>query len=115
MTRVLVIFVTLLLAGCGGVGADRPPPPSVDQIVALAKAGAPAADIIQRLRESGAVYALPASELARLREQGVPDPVIDYMQMTYLDAVRRDEAYRQFQREMMYWPPYYRYPFPPWW
>jgi hypothetical protein len=44
------------------------------------------------MRESGTVYRLKASELAKLKEEGFPDAVIDYMQQTYLDAVRRNQA-----------------------
>jgi hypothetical protein len=31
-------------------------------------------------------------QLARLHDQGVADAVINYMQQTYLEAVRREEA-----------------------
>ena len=113
-----VIFFTIMVAGCATV--QGPPPPTPDEIVALAKSGAPAQDIIRRMRESGAVYPLTASQLARLREQGVPDEVIDYMNRTHLDAVRREEAMRQsfFYGPSMF-PPYYPYWYgagrPPWW
>lgn len=45
----------------------------------MAKRGEAAEAIIERMRESGAVYRLSASQLADLRAQGVPDKVIDYM------------------------------------
>jgi hypothetical protein len=114
-----VIFFTLGLAGCATF-ADRPPPPSPEDVVALARSGAPAQEIIRRMRESGAVYPLPASELARLRERGVPDEVIDYMHRSYIDEVRREEAFRQsfFYGPMFppyYGPPYYRPGWPPFW
>jgi hypothetical protein len=112
-----VIFFTLALAGCAAV--QGPPPPSPEDVVALARSGAGAQDIVRRMQESGAVYPLSASQLARLREQGVPDEVIDYMYRTYIDEVRREEAMRQsfFYGPMV--PPYYPYYFgpgrPPWW
>ncbi|HEY6863596.1 MAG TPA: hypothetical protein VI319_06810 [Burkholderiales bacterium] len=112
-----VIFSTLVLGACATV--QGPPPPTPDEIVALAKSGAPAQDIIRRMQESGAVYPLSASQLARLREQGVPDEVIDYMNRTYLDEVRRREAMRQQFFYGPMFPPYYPYYFgpglPPWW
>jgi hypothetical protein len=112
-----VIFFTLALAGCASV--QGPPPPSPEDVVALARSGATAQDIIQRMRESGAVYPLSASQLARLREQGVPDAVIDYMHRTYIDDVRREEAMRQSFFYGPMFPPYYPYYFgpgrPPWW
>lgn len=109
-----VIFFTSALAGCATVA--RPPPPSPDDVVALARSGASAQEIIARMQESGAVYPLRASQLARLREQGVPDEVIDYMHRTYIDEVRREEAFRQsFFYGPLYPYPYYRPGFMPWW
>jgi hypothetical protein len=112
-----VIFFTLVLGACATV--QGPPPPSQEDIVALARSGAPAQEIIRRMHESGAVYPLSASQLARLREQGVPDEVIDYMHRTYIDEVRRDEAMRQSFFYGPMFPPYYPYYFgpgrPPWW
>jgi hypothetical protein len=45
-----------------------------------------------KIRDSGTVYRLSASQLASLKNEGVPDAVINYMQQTYLDAVERDQA-----------------------
>jgi hypothetical protein len=112
-----VIFFTLALAGCATV--QGPPPPSPEDVVALARSGASAQDIVRRMQESGAVYPLSASQLARLREQGVPDEVIDYMYRSYIDEVRREEAMRQSFFYGPIYPPYYPYYFgpgrPPWW
>ncbi len=109
-----MIFFTLMLGACATV--QGPPPPSQEDIVALARAGAPAQDIIRRIRESGAVYPLTASQLARLREQGVPDEVIDYMQRTYIEEARREEAMRQSFFYGPMFPPYYPYyPYYPYW
>lgn len=70
----------------------------------------PAEEIITRMQEARAVYRLPASELAKLREQGVTDRVIDYMNQTQIAAARREEAWHQFDRYMWYgWP--YGYPY----
>jgi hypothetical protein len=111
--RWLVIFFTLAAAGCATLD-DRPPPPAPEDIVALARSGAPAQEIIRRIQESGAVYPLSASALARLRGHGVPDEVIDYMQRTYVEAVRREEAIRQ---SLFYGPMFHPYGprWPPWW
>ena len=110
--RRLVIFVTLAIAGCASLD-ERPPPPGPEEIVALARSGAPAANIIRRMQESGAVYPLSASELARLRERGVPDEVIDYMQRSYVAAVRQEEAVRQSFFDGPF--PPRRSGWPPWW
>jgi hypothetical protein len=115
-SRSAALLVALLaaaaLAGCASLGAQRPPPPTLEEIVALSKSGAPAEEIIQRMDASHAVYRLPASELAKLREQGVQDAVIDYMQRTYIE----EERFREWVRSRdMYWYgwPYYGF-YGPW-
>jgi hypothetical protein len=107
------MLLAALLAGCGTMYKQLPPPPTVSEIVQMAKDGVPAGDIIKRMDDARAVYRLPASELAKLREEGVPDAVLDYMQQTYIE----DERWREYQRARdMYfwygWPYYYRYPYP---
>ena len=96
----LLLFVTislLPLSGCANLGATlmgepTKPPVTVPQIILMSKEGVPADEIMEKMRESGTVYRLQASQLAQLKEQGVPDAVIDYMQQTYIDAVRRDQS-----------------------
>ena len=119
MNHLPAILLAGILAGCATAGPNLPPPPSVAEVVEMAKSGQSAEAIIIRMRASKAAYLLPASELARLREQGVPDKVIDYMQQTYLDAVRYDEWMRMRDVSPYYSPyigpyrPYWRYPY--WW
>jgi hypothetical protein len=113
--RVCVAWVSIaLLAGCAGMQEKLPPPPAPAEVVALARAGESADAIIERMRASRAVYPLPASELARLREEGVPDRVIDYMQQTHIDAVRQAEWQRlQAHYHFFYGAPYPRFaPYP---
>ncbi len=86
--------LSLTVSGCSTLGEPLPPAPTPAEIVAAAKAGQTAQQIIERMQRSRAVYRLPASELAKLREQGVPDPVIDYMQRVHLDVVRFEESMR---------------------
>ena len=81
----------LWLSGCSTTGKQKVPPVTVGQIVEMSKAGTPTVDIIAKIRESGTVYRMKASDLAKLKEQGVSDDVIDYMQKTYLHAVERDQ------------------------
>lgn len=103
----LLLAAGLLLSGC----ATRPPlpePPAVVDVVRMSREGDAPAVIIERMKAARAVYRLPASELARLREQGVADAVIDHMQATQIEAERRDEALRQ---RMMLWD---NWPYQPW-
>ena len=91
--------IVLMVAGCATMGAPRPAAITVPQIVAMAKAGVSADDIIAQIQASGTVYRLKASQLAELEQEGVPAKVINYMQETYLTAVKRDTRYQDEQ----YW------------
>jgi hypothetical protein len=82
-----------------GLVSEKPKPVTVAEVLQMTKEGAPAKDIIKKMRESGTVYRLSASELARLHEQGVADEVLNYMQRTYLNAVRREQRLRDWD----YW------------
>ena len=81
-------LLILVLAGCAGM--DRRPPPSLEQVVDMSRAGTPPEEIIRELQETRAVYPLTGSQIARLHEQGVPDTVLDYMQNVYMDRIRRE-------------------------
>ncbi len=102
------------LAGCAAL-PPRPPPPTTQEIIAMAEQGTPAPEIIARIDAAQAVYRLSASGLAKLREQGVPDAVIDHMQTTWLDAVRREEAWRQHDMYLTPGWPYRPLVHSPWW
>lgn len=82
------------IAGCSilGIGAPKPNPVTVAEVREMSKAGVPAETIIQQMRDSGTVYRLTAAQLARLHDDGVPNKVINYMQQTYLSAVRHNQA-----------------------
>jgi hypothetical protein len=117
--RTLVACVALaVLSGCAGV-LKRPDPMTTEDIVRLVKAETPSPDIIQRLRETRTVLPLTGSQFAKLREQGVPDDVLDHLQQAYLGAVEFDARMRY---QSMYWggwgPPFphpaFRGPLPYW-
>ena len=93
-----VVLCLSLLCGCAGM--QRRPPPSIEQIVEMAKAGKPAEEIVRELQETRAVYPLTASQIVRLHEQGVPDAVLDYMQNAYAESIRWDA---RMQYEGSYW------------
>jgi hypothetical protein len=97
---ILLCVAALMLPGCATT--PRKPPPTVEEIVQLSHNGVPPQQIIQTIRETHGVYRLPASELAKLKERGVADPVLDYMQQTYLD----DERWRAYYQAGPYWGPY---------
>ena len=110
MKYLITIVLLAALAGCAGF-EKLPPAPTVAEIVELSKSGASADDIIKRIQASRAVYQLAASELAKMREQGVPDKVIDYLHQSYIDAVRYAEWLRA--RDAYLFPPFPTSPFRP--
>ncbi len=65
---------------------------TVPDIVQMTKEGRSSKDIIKEIRHSHTYYTLKANELAKLRNEGVQDSVINYMEKTHLDAVRRDQS-----------------------
>jgi hypothetical protein len=100
-----IAAAALCLPGCALTAARRPAPLTVPRIVEMSKAGLPAGEIVRAIRESGTVYRLSASQLVDLAKEGVPSDVLDHMQETYLEAVRRDAAYQEWR----YWTPYRDY------
>ena len=94
--RSVTFFICVLslsvLAGCAFSASTPRVPVTVSQILEMSKTGVPPGTIVQKMRDSDTVYRLDASQLAQLQEQGVPDAVLNYMQQTYLDAVRADQS-----------------------
>jgi hypothetical protein len=100
-TPLVVILSLSLMAGCSMIFTKPLPPVTVPQIIQMSNAKVPPGEIIQKMRDSGTVYRLQASQLAQLKEQGVPDAVLDYMQQTYLDAARQDQSREDFNSSAM--------------
>ncbi len=115
-TLVVAGLAATLLAAGGCVTVryrPAPRPVTVHQVIAWSKASVPAKAIIHRMKVAHMVYRLDASELARLHAKGVPDPVINYMQHTYLAAVRHNQKLHDWR----YWwsgPDGYWYGGPEW-
>jgi hypothetical protein len=92
-----ILVVALALPGCSLLGLRRTPPPPplrVSEVVQMSRQGVPAKTIIHKIRESETVYRLSAAQLAQLHDEGVSNPVINYMQRTYLDCVRKEQRLR---------------------
>lgn len=87
LKKILTVCMLVVIAGCAS--SPRPSAPTVDEIIQLSKQQVPPETIIQRMRDSRAVYYMSASQLAKLKEQGVADSVIDFMQNTQIEDVRR--------------------------
>jgi len=100
---IFLICVTLL-SGCAALGFKQPEPVTVGQVIEMSKEGVPAETIVNKMRDSEAVYRLTAAQLADLHDQGVADPVLDYMQRTYIEEERREQS-RQDQGDWDMWGP----------
>lgn len=95
--QAMCVLSLVWMSGCASLGEPLPPAPTLAEIVEASKGADTPKQIIDRMRASRAVYRLPASELAKLRDQGVSDAVIDYMQRVHLDVVRFEESIRARQ------------------
>ena len=87
----MFLICVALLSGCATLGFKQPEPVTVGQVIQMTKEGVPAPAIVQRMRDSGNVYRLTAAQLAELHDLGVADPVLDYMQQTYIEAERSQQ------------------------
>ena len=87
-----LIFIT----GCAVYNQAPSAALPVDDIVRMSKEGVPAKDIIKQIRQTHSVYLLPANELANLRNDGVQDSVINFMEKTQIQAARRDQATQDY-------------------
>ncbi len=88
----MVLAGGTLLNGCGALGFDQSKQPvPVSEVIRMSKENVPAETIVNEMRDSRTVYRLSAAQLAQLHDQGVQDQVINYMQETYLNAVRREQ------------------------
>jgi len=82
----LALGVLLALSACARWYTPRNPMP-IAEVVTLSKSGASSAQIIQRIRDSGTTYALRGSDFAKLKANGVPDPVLDYLQQSFVNDI----------------------------
>jgi hypothetical protein len=92
MSLSMVLAGSALLTGCAALGVDPSEQPvMVSEVIRMSKENVPAETIVNKMRDSRAVYRLNAAQLAKLHDQGVADLVLNHMQETYLNAVRREQ------------------------
>ena len=85
-----------LLGGCATTGGAEVEPLTLEKIVAMSKEGKDAQAIIVDIKASRNVYDIQASQYAKLSRDGVPDAVLDFMQVGQLkmaERMGRREAY----------------------
>ncbi|HTS52250.1 MAG TPA: hypothetical protein VMH26_03160 [Burkholderiales bacterium] len=91
--RTTLVFVFLLaFCGCARWYTPRHPMP-IAEVVQLGKSDTAPPLIIKRIRESGTTYALRGSDFAKLKADGVPDPVLDYLQQSFVDDLDLQTRY----------------------
>jgi hypothetical protein len=81
-----------LLGGCATLELKQAESVTVGEVIQMSKQGVPSQTIVQKMRDSGTVYRLAAAQLVKLHNLGVADPVLDYMQNTYIEAERRQQS-----------------------
>jgi hypothetical protein len=88
----IALILLLALTSCATFYTPRKPMP-IAEVVKLSKSGTPPPLIIQRVRESGTTYALRGADFAKLKVDGVPDPVLDYLQQAFVDDLDLQTRY----------------------
>lgn len=92
MSVSMLLTGSALLSGCAALSVDQSNQPvMVSEVIRMSNENVPAETIVNKMRDSRAVYRLNAAQLAQLHDQGVADLVLNYMQETYLNAVRREQ------------------------
>jgi len=114
ISLIIISAGVFILNGCAIYAPQYQASLPVDNIVNMSREGVPSKDIIRKIRSSRSVYELPASELAKLKNEGVQDSVLNFMQKTHLDAVRRaqriEDSYYGYPG--MFWDPYFGFGYP---
>jgi hypothetical protein len=88
----------------------------VSDIIQMSKNGESSKQIINKLEDTHSVYLLQADEYVKLKNEGVQDSVINYMEMTKMEAIRMNQRARDtyYGYPGMYdwnWGYYYGWPY----
>ncbi len=97
------LLMAAMLAGCATTPAQKPL--TIEEVVVMTKANTPPEEIVRKMKETGTIYLVSATELIKLNKEGVDTKVLDYMQQTAVDQARREERTRGYG-------PWYPYPYP---
>jgi hypothetical protein len=84
--RQLTAALTLLpaLASCAALYTPRHPMP-ITEAINFCKSGGPSEQVIDRIKASGTTYALRGSDFGKLKALGCADPVLDFLQQSFVD------------------------------
>ena len=100
----LSAFMLLALAGCATL-EKHPNPMSADDVIARARTGASAKEIIAEIFRTDTVIPLSAAEIVRMHEGGVQNEVLDYLQQRQIEEIRLRD---RFANSYWYGPSLYR-------
>lgn len=115
-TLLLCLAAALLLAGCAGGPRERPlsaaeiaalapqsnPVVSLDEIVALSRAGSAPEAIVKKLRDTGTVHNLSPKQIVDLHTQGVAQAVLDYLGAAQEKARQAAQVRQIAERDLQY-------------
>ena len=96
MFALILALGVIVFTGCAVYTQANLATLPVDDIIKMSKNGVPAKDIIGKIRQTHSVYLLPANELAELKNEGVQDSVINYMERTHIAAERRNQEAQDY-------------------
>lgn len=94
----MIAALATLAAGC--TTTPKREPMTLDQVITLSKQGMQPADIINQLKDTRTVFELSGSQYAKLKESGVDDSVLDYIQRTFVTSVEFETRMRY---QSLYW------------
>jgi hypothetical protein len=80
--RCLALLATLVLAACA-----TPQPLPIAEVMQRSQSGQSADEVTGAVRAARTTYALRGSDFGKLRQAGVSDPVLDYLQQSFMDDV----------------------------
>ena len=92
--RPALIFLSCvtLLSGRATFGFKQPELVTVGQVIEMSKEGVPPEAIVRKCVTRKPYYRFTAAQLAELHDLGIADPVLDYMQRSYIEAERREQS-----------------------
>jgi hypothetical protein len=102
----LTVLAGLLLSGCT---TPRPMPLTQADVISMTKAGLTDEEIMRRIDGTATVFRLGASDVVRLRTEGVSERVVNYMLETYPRAVAAEQQRQDYYQFHWYAGPYHGY------
>jgi len=111
--RLILWLSVVLISACTGYHQLLHPLPPVtyDEVILLTREKVAPELIIKKIKDSYTVFRLNSDEVTDLRKQGVDARVVDYMMETYVEQVRRDQRFEDWNYWHFFYGHYYWWPF----